>query len=181
MKSTSNADIAVLPEETATSSILTPSCNYKKLCSNLSAYMDVSGQLRAKRKEVYEADQRRELKDQQAALDLSVEVAKLKHLSDRMRLLLCGQLREVINEIHQHLNITSKQTNDGSANAIETNGYTLELADKCTELLHSITFTAIKEEIYEKERLQSNALLHNGKSTAYIVLRSRWRVRPRSW
>ncbi|KAG6952543.1 hypothetical protein JG688_00013227 [Phytophthora aleatoria] len=136
--------------------------------------MDISGQLRAKRKEVYEADRRGKLKDQQA-LNLSVEVAKLKHLSDKMRLLVCEQLRALINEIHLNLYTTSRQTVDSDctvSNELDTNNhFSLDLADNYTELLHSITITAVKEEIFEKERLLSNVRLHNGKSIAYIVQR----------
>ncbi|KAG3120844.1 hypothetical protein PI124_g1806 [Phytophthora idaei] len=181
MENTSNAGIVVPPEKTTKT--LTPSCDLAKLCCNLSGYMDISGQLRAKRKEVYEADRRGKLKDQQA-LNLSVEVAKLKHLSDKMRLLVCEQLRALINEIRLNLYTTSRQTVDSDctvSNELDTNNhFSLDLAGNYTELLHSITITAVKEEIFEKERLLSNVRLHNGKSIAYIVQRSRWRVRPRS-
>ncbi|KAG2760127.1 hypothetical protein Pcac1_g27911 [Phytophthora cactorum] len=176
MENTSNAGIVVPPEKTTKT--LTPSCDLAKLCCNLSGYMDISGQLRAKRKEVYEADRRGKLKDQQA-LNLSVGVAKLKHLSDKMRLLVCEQLRALINEIHLNLYTTSRQTVDSDctvSNELDTNNhFSLDLADNYTELLHSITITAVKEEIFEKERLLSNVRLHSGKSIAYIVQRSRWR------
>ncbi|KAG7376210.1 hypothetical protein PHYPSEUDO_014072 [Phytophthora pseudosyringae] len=158
------------PQETATAS--TPGCDQVKLRGDITAYMDVSHQLRTKRKYVYEADRRGTLKDQHA-LDMSVEVAKLKRSSDKIRLSVCEQLRALINEIHHHLDTTAEQPSSSNP--------AFELANKCAELLHSITITAIKEEIFEKERLLSNLRLHNGKSAVYVVLRTRWRVRPRSW
>lgn len=145
--------------------------------------MDVSSRLRAKRKEVYEADRRGKLKDQKA-LEMSVEVEKLKRSSDKLRLSVCEQLRAFINEIRHYLDTTSRRPNNhnNDLNVLKmSNTFSLELADKCTELLHSITFTAVKEEIFERGRLASNVRLHNGKSSVYVILRSRWRVRPRSW
>lgn len=138
--------------------------DYEKLCTDLSAYIYYSGRLREGRKEIYEADRSGTLKDRQA-ITLSVEVDKWKRASDRMRLSVCDQLRALIN---RHVNATNS---DNSSDVI---------VKKCTELWHSITLTAVKEEIFEKERLLSNVRLH-GKSRVYVVMRSRWRVRPRSW
>ncbi|POM68693.1 Hypothetical protein PHPALM_15117 [Phytophthora palmivora] len=135
-----------------------PRCDAAKLRDDLSVYMSISSQLRAKRAEMYEADRCRSLKDKEA-LDMSVEVARLKRSSDKLRLSVCDQLRAYI----------------AAVQADQSTELSLELANKCTELLHSITITAIKEEILQKERLLSNVRLHNGKSSMYVMLRRRWR------
>ncbi|KAL4116386.1 hypothetical protein PRIC2_011840 [Phytophthora ramorum] len=159
-----------------------PPCDQAKLRTDLTAYMGIANALRAKRSEIYEADRRGKLKDP-LALEMSLEVAKLKRSGDKLRLAVCEQLRVLIKEAHHYLEVTSKQTlEEKKKGSTETNSkFSLELADKCAELLHSITFTAIKEEIFEKERLMRNVRLHGGRSSVYIEFRSRWRVRPRSW
>ncbi|KAL3671159.1 hypothetical protein V7S43_004340 [Phytophthora oleae] len=168
MEKSEHKAVLMLAPLSKVSSLHLPACDHEKLRADLSAYIYFSGRLRERRKEIYEADRCGTLKDRQA-VTLSVEVGKWKRASDRMRLLVCEQLRALINS---NLDTTT-------SNELQTDSSS-EMIVQCTELLHSITITAIKEEIFEKERLQSNLRLH-GKSAVYVVMRSRWRVRPRSW
>ncbi|GMF33339.1 unnamed protein product [Phytophthora fragariaefolia] len=140
----------------------TPGCDQIKLRADLSTYMDVSGQLRAKRSEMYEADRRGTLKDC-AALELSVEVANLKRSSDKLRLAICEQLRAFVEEIRRHLAAPPERGAAGGGDCNEAK-YSVELADKCVELLHAVTITAVKEDIFEARRLLHNLRLHNGRS-----------------
>ncbi|KAG6578242.1 uncharacterized protein IUM83_16481 [Phytophthora cinnamomi] len=158
-----------------------PACDQAKLRADLSTYMHVSSQLRAKRGEMYEADRRGTLKDRQA-LDMSVEVAKLKRTSDKLRLEVCEQLRSFVEEIHRHLAASSDRVADSDRDSDDrTSKFSMELADKCVELLRCVTTAAIKEEMFEAKRLLRNLQLHNGRSCVYVLVRSRYRVRPRSW
>ncbi|KAE9199143.1 hypothetical protein PF005_g15858 [Phytophthora fragariae] len=125
--------------------------------------MNISGQLRAKRNEMYEADRRGALKDRQA-IAMSVEVAKLKRLSDKLRLSVCEQLRLFIEVIHGHLAASPDEVA-----GTERSKFSAELADKCVELLHCVTITAMKKEIFEAKRLLRNLHLHNGRSSVFVL------------
>ncbi|GMF13890.1 unnamed protein product [Phytophthora lilii] len=165
--------MAVLPTQ------VKPACDQGKLRANLSAYMNVSAQLRSKRDELYHADRRGTLKDR--GLEMSFQVQKLKSASDKLRLTVCEQLRVLVEEIRRRLDATSAPGDQVSEEDETRRHVSQELAEKCVDLLHSITFTAMKEEIYEKERLLRNVKMHDGRSSVYVLLCIRYRVRPRSW
>jgi hypothetical protein len=176
----SHVIVKQVPVPTAVPSISTRTnagCDHTKLRADLSVYMELSDRLRAKRGEMFEADRRMTLRDREA-LAMAVEVEKLKRASDRMRLSVCEQLRALIEETRHYLDTAPVEDEAPSGSTEEESRCksSLELADKCAELLHALTITAIKEEIFEAERLR-----HNGHSSVYVFLRSRWRVRPRSW